>query len=168
MQENESLSVIWRTIGEIRPYPGNPRTITASAIAKVAASIKEFGWRQPIVIDEAGEIIVGHTRFLAAKRLKLKRVPVHVAKDLSLEAAKAYRLADNRTHDEASWDLPALEIELQGLGTFDLSLTGFDPPELPHLPDFAPSAEPTSPRLDKLTDVTCPACAHVFQMGARR
>lgn len=132
MRDSESLAVEWRPIGEIRPYPGNPRVISGAAIEKVAASIKAYGWRQPIVVDGGGEIVVGHTRYLAAKKLKLKRVPVHIAAGLSAEEIRAYRLADNRTHEEAAWDRPALEIELKTLDVagYDLPLTGFEPVEL--------------------------------------
>ena len=77
-------------IDDIRPYEGNPR-VNDPAVDAVAASLREFGFRQPIVVDQAGVIIVGHTRWKAAKKLGLAKVPVHVAKDLSPEQAKAYR-----------------------------------------------------------------------------
>jgi hypothetical protein len=127
MRNRESLAVTWRPIEKIRPYPGNPRKITPVAIEKVAASIKEFGWRQPIVVDGKDVIIAGHTRHAAAKLLKLKTVPVHVAAGLSEDQVRAYRLADNRTSEEAEWDFPALAIELKGLdlARFDLALTAF-------------------------------------------
>lgn len=85
------------------PYARNPR-ITAHAVDKVAASIKEFGFRQPIVVDSEMVIIAGHTRYQAAQKLGLKKVPVHVAEGLSAEQVKAYRIADNRTGEEAQWD----------------------------------------------------------------
>lgn len=127
MQEKNTLSVEWRAIGSIRPYPGNPRRITQAAIEGVARSITKYGWRQPIVVDEAGEIIVGHTRYAAAQLMKLKKVPVHVAAGMSPEEVRAYRLADNRTGEESEWDLPALAIEFKGLqdAGFDLTLTAF-------------------------------------------
>jgi len=170
MQNTESLSVEWRAIGEIRPYPGNPRKFTAVAVAKLAAVLKEYGWRQPIVVDEAGEIIIGHRRWLAARKLRWKRVPVHVAAGLTGDQVRALRLADNRVHEDAEWDRAALEIELKALdfAGFDLQLTAFDRVELPSEPVFVPASEPTSPPLDRLTDVMCPACQHVFQMGSRR
>src|SRR6266478_2766092 len=89
-----SLDIQWRPIDEIRPYPGNPRKVPPSAVDKVAASIAEFGWRQCIVVDGEGIIIVGHVRWLAAKQRGMERVPVHVAEGLSPEKARAYRLAD--------------------------------------------------------------------------
>lgn len=174
MHQSESLSVEWRAIDTVRPYPGNPRIISETAIRKVAASIREFGWRQPIVVDEDGEILVGHARRLAALHLQAEKVPVHVAHGLSEAQKRAYRLADNRTHEEAVWDPVVLNLELASIGSlgFDLSLTGFDPVQLPTepapMPDFQPSTEPTSPPLDKLTEHTCPSCGHVFQAGARR
>ena len=81
----------------------------------MAASLKEFGFRQPIVIDEAGVIIVGHTRWKAAKKLGLAKVPVHVAKDLTPEQAKDYRIADNQTNTLADWDYELLPIKLKGV-----------------------------------------------------
>lgn len=115
----------------INPYPGNPRRNEA-AVAKVAASIREFGFRQPIVVDEAMTVVVGHTRLLAAKSLGLETVPVHIARGLSPAKVRAYRLADNRTNEEADWDLEKLRAELTGLQLdgFDLALTGFDDDEL--------------------------------------
>jgi ParB-like chromosome segregation protein Spo0J len=170
MRESESLDVVWRPIGKVHPYPGNPRQISEAAIEKVANSLKEFGWRQPIVVDEKGEVVVGHTRLLAARKLRRKRVPVHVARGLTPEQIRAYRLADNRTHDEARWDPKALELELKGLGAadFDLKLTAFDPIEFPREPTFEPAGAPTSKPLDHLTEITCPKCGHVFETGARR
>src|ERR1700682_2104242 len=86
------------------PYARNPRKIPQSAIDKVAASIQAFGWRQPIVVDAAGVFVVGHSRFLAARKLGLSEVPIHVAADLSEAQCRAYRIADNRAGEEARWD----------------------------------------------------------------
>ena len=113
------------------PYSRNPRRNEA-AISKVAGSIKEFGWRQPIVVDTEGVIIAGHTRLLAAQHLRLQEVPVHVASDLSPQQIKAYRLADNRVAQEAEWDNDLLKLELSELEEegFSLDLTGFSEDEL--------------------------------------
>ena len=101
----------------------------------MAASIKEFGFRQPIVVDSEYVLIVGHTRLLAAKSLGLNQVPVHVAEDLTDAQIKAYRIADNRTNEEATWDDELLRIELGDLECkgFNLELTGFDADELDRL-----------------------------------
>jgi ParB-like chromosome segregation protein Spo0J len=114
-------------------YARNARKIPQSAIDKVAASLKEFGWRQPIVVDEEGVIVVGHTRLQAAQKLGLAEVPVHVAVGLTATQIKAYRLADNRVHEEAEWDKELLALEIEDLKSdenFDLTLTGFDLGEL--------------------------------------
>ncbi|MBI5135791.1 MAG: ParB N-terminal domain-containing protein [Nitrospirae bacterium] len=123
-----------RPIAEVRPYPGNPRKNKA-AVDKVAASIREFGWRQPIVVDSEMTIVVGHTRYEAAKVLGLDEVPVHVAEGLTPNQVRAYRLADNRLHEGAEWDEGLLRIELSGLDAehFDLGLTGFADEELSRL-----------------------------------
>lgn len=98
-------------IGRAIPYARNPRR-NEMAIAKVAASIKEYGFRQPIVVDEEMVIIAGHTRLQAAQQLGLKKIPVHIATGLTPVQVKAYRLADNRTHEDSQWDEELLAIEL--------------------------------------------------------
>jgi DNA modification methylase len=118
-----------------KPYGKNPRKLTDKAIGKVAASIKQFGFQQPIVCDAKDEIIVGHTRLQGAQKLGLKQVPVVVADNLTPAQVKAYRIADNRVAQETSWldDVLADELlELKGLD-FDLGETGFDLPELDRL-----------------------------------
>jgi len=126
------LQVHWWPIDRPIPYIRNSRKIPARAIDKVAASIKEFGWRQAIVVDKDGVIICGHARLLAAKKIRLKQVPVHVAENLTPAQVRAYRLMDNRSHDETDWDLDLLGPELEELRAldFDLELTGFDPHEI--------------------------------------
>jgi len=122
----KAFNVELRKIDDIRPYDRNPRQ-NDQAVDAVATSLKEFGFRQPIVIDAEGVIIVGHTRWKAAKQLGLEKVPVHVAKDLSAEQIKAYRLADNQTATLAEWNMDLLPIELKDLQAmdFDLELLGF-------------------------------------------
>ncbi len=130
------MKVEFRQIKDIKPYPGNPRQNDA-AVDAVAASIREFGFRQPIVVDIDGIIICGHTRYKAAQKLGLQEVPVHVATDLTPEQIKAYRIADNKTADLAVWDYELLPIELselQGMG-IDLELLGFSQEELAKLFD---------------------------------
>lgn len=112
-------------IADIRPYDRNPRN-NDGAVDAVAASIKEFGWQQPIVVDRDGVIIAGHTRYKAAQKLKCKEVPVVVAENLTDEQVKAYRLADNKTGELAEWDTALLDEELAELADFDMSQFGFD------------------------------------------
>jgi DNA modification methylase len=118
-------------VDRVQPYDKNPR-INDDAVDAVAASIREFGFRQPIVVDAEGVIVVGHTRWKAAKKLGLTEVPVHVATDLTAEQIKAYRIADNRLAELAEWNYDLLPLELSQLGEagFDLDLLGFDQDEL--------------------------------------
>jgi DNA modification methylase len=128
------MHVELRPLESIRPYEKNPR-LNDAAVDAVVASIREYGWRQPLVVDEEGVIIVGHTRYKAAQKLGLDTVPVHVAVGLSPAQAKAYRLADNQTARLSEWDydlLPGELAELQQLD-FDLDLTGFSADELTRL-----------------------------------
>jgi DNA modification methylase len=120
-----------RKIDDIHPYDRNPR-LNDKAVEAVADSLREFGFRQPIVVDAEGVIIVGHTRWKAAKKLGLAKVPVHVATDLTPEQVKAYRIADNKTGEIAEWDLEILPIELNELreGGFDMDVLAFDEEEL--------------------------------------
>lgn len=118
-------------IDSIKPYEKNPR-VNDAAVDAVAASLKEFGFRQPLVVDEADVIIVGHTRWKAAKKLGLAKVPVHVANDLTPAQVKAYRIADNATNEIAGWNYELLPIELSALQemNFDIGTLGFDEEEL--------------------------------------
>jgi DNA modification methylase len=118
-------------IGSIIPYARNPRR-NESAVAKVAASLREFGWRQPIVVDAEMVVVAGHTRLEAARSLGMDEVPIHIATGLTPEQIKAYRLADNRVGQEAEWDEDLLRLELSELDAVDfaLDLTGFDADEL--------------------------------------
>ena len=118
-------------IEEVIPYVRNPRQ-NKDAIAKVSASLKEFGWQQPIVVDKDMVVIAGHTRLEAARTLGMDKVPVQIAEDLTDAQVKAYRIADNRVSQEAEWDLDLLKLELADLDNldYDLLLTGFDDDEL--------------------------------------
>jgi uncharacterized cupredoxin-like copper-binding protein len=108
----------------LKPYMDNPRKISQEAINKLAQSITMFGFKQPIVVDEDYEIIVGHTRRLAALQLGLKQVPCLVANDLDKERVKAYRLADNKTGELSTWDFEKLEQELKNID-LDINMGDF-------------------------------------------
>ena len=153
MKNGEKLEVMQKNVGDITPYYNNPRH-NDDAVDAVAASIREFGFQQPIVTDKDGIIIVGHTRLKAAKKLGLETVPVVVA-DLTEEQANAYRLADNKTGELATWDLAALEAELANID-MDMEQFGFefiDPEEIiesldddkyttiTNLPQYEPTGE---------------------------
>ena len=128
------MDVVDLPLERLIPYARNPRK-NAAAIATVAASLKEFGWRQPIVVDEEMVILAGHTRLEAARQLGLTEAPVHIARGLTPAQARAYRLMDNRASENAEWDEALLGLELDDLQLegFDLALTGFDDDELERL-----------------------------------
>ena len=111
------MEIVYKGIGEIRPYENNPRK-NDGAVDAVAASIKEFGWKVPVVIDKGGVIVAGHTRYKAAQKLGIDRIPCIVADDLTDEQVRAYRLVDNKVCELATWDLDALGEEL---GQLDFS-----------------------------------------------
>jgi len=136
---NYSVSI--DPIDTVTPFGNNPRQITPDAISKVAASIDLYGFRSPIIVDDDRVILAGHTRLLAAQKLGLTEVPVHIASGLSKSKKRAYRLADNRSAEESRWDFPMLTEELGELMDegFDLADTLFDPSELSKL---FPDAEP--------------------------
>ncbi len=113
------MQILQKSIEDITPYEKNPRK-NDSAVDAVAASIREFGWQQPIVVDVDGVIIAGHTRYKAAKKLHLKEVPVVVADNLTDEQVRAYRLADNKSGELAEWNFPLLEEELASLSGIDM------------------------------------------------
>ena len=130
------MKVEIRGIDSIRPYDNNPRQ-NEQAVDAVARSLEEYGFRQPIVVDSDGVIIAGHTRYKAALKLGLAKVPVHVATDLSPEQVRAYRPADNRTGELATWDYDILPIELSALqdAGYDMDILAFDDKELAQLLD---------------------------------
>lgn len=156
-------------IDTVIPYARNPRN-NQGAIAKVAGSIKEFGWQQPIVVDSEMVVIAGHTRLAAAQSLGMDKVPIVVAENLTPAQVKAYRLADNRVSQEAEWDHDLLTLELQDLvgEEYDLDLTGFSDDELAALIrdeiNFDPGTEDEQGKLDEIDPklVICPHCKEEF------
>ena len=119
-------------INTIKPYENNPRKLKDSAIEKVAMSLKEYGFRQPIVVDKDRIIVVGHTRYRASKKLGFKEVPITIADNLTPEQINAYRIADNRTAEESEWDSELLKMEIKELEAkdFKLDLLGFNEDQL--------------------------------------
>ncbi|MEZ6100265.1 MAG: DNA methyltransferase [Pirellulaceae bacterium] len=128
------MKIELRSLSDIKPYPNNPRQ-NDDAVEAVAKSLREYGFRQPIVVDAEGVIICGHTRWKAAQMLGLEKAPVHVATDLTPAQIKAYRIADNKSGEIATWNYDLLPIELGELQTsgYDLGLLGFDQEELAKL-----------------------------------
>jgi len=148
-------------------YPKNARKWTGAAITKVATSIREFGFRQPVVVDSEGVIVIGHLRRAAAKSIGLTTCPVHVARDLSPAKIRALRLADNRTAQEATWDLDLLAVEfgeLKGFD-FDISITGFDTREIDK---FTVSVNPAEDAVPPVPEVPVTQPGDVWLIGAHR
>ena len=140
MSKSKEYQIELRDISSIRPYEKNPRH-NDDAVDAVAASLKEFGFRQPIVVDGDGIIVCGHTRYKAAVKLGLAKVPVHIARDLTPEQIRGYRIADNQTSTLSDWDYDILPIELSELqdAGFDMGLLAFDEDELDKLLKVEPT-----------------------------
>jgi DNA modification methylase len=131
----DDLQIAWRPLGELIPYARNPRTHTDAQVAQIAASIREFGWTNPVLVDGANGIIAGHGRVLAARKLGLEQVPVIELAHMSEAQRRAYVLADNQLALNAGWDEALLRLELADLSElgFDLGLIGFGAGELERL-----------------------------------
>jgi DNA modification methylase len=131
----DDLAIAWRPLGELIPYARNPRTHSDAQVAQIAASIREFGWTNPVLVDGANGIIAGHGRVLAARKLGLERVPVIELAHMSEAQKRAYVLADNQLALNAGWDATLLRLELADLSDlgFDLGLIGFGAGELERL-----------------------------------
>jgi len=151
------------------PYSNNPKEHPDEQIQKIASSIKNYGWDQPIVVDADNEVIKGHGRMQAADLLGLDEVPVIRRGDLSDAQARASRIADNKT-SESPWDdeLLALEVEQLEGDPVDLDTLGFDSGELDdvlgeeEIPEFDPVDESEQPNLDETDPTECPECGHEF------
>lgn len=113
------MQIIEKYTNELIPYSNNPRN-NDEAVDAVAKSIKEFGFKVPIIIDKNNVIVAGHTRLKAAGKLKMEKVPCILADDLTEEQIKAFRLADNKVGELATWDMERLEAELDELDDMDL------------------------------------------------
>lgn len=119
------MNIIDININDLKEYENNPRN-NNEAVDPVANSIKEFGFKVPIIIDKDNVIVAGHTRYKAAKKLKLKTVPCIIADDLNEEQIRAFRLADNKVSEIATWDYNALNFELENILELDMTMFDFD------------------------------------------
>lgn len=148
------------SISLLHEYDNNPRN-NDGAVDAVAESIREFGFKVPIVIDEYNVIIAGHTRLKAAKKLGLTTVPCVVADDLTPEQVRAYRLADNKVGEVATWDYEKLEQEHAKMYTIDLAKFGFDVDSHGDGSEFFEDAEPKE---KKAKTAICPHCGAVNEL----
>jgi ParB family chromosome partitioning protein len=165
----KNMEVIEKEVTGLIPYASNSRTHDDAQVAQIAASIKEFGFNNPVLIDETGGIIAGHGRVLAARKLSLDKVPTIELAHLTPNQRKAYVIADNKLALNAGWDNLTLAMEMKGLDDngFDLSLIGFDADELTDImygPEFMPGTEDDQGKLDELEPkwCVCPSCGEML------
>lgn len=165
------LEIEYVATDDLIPYINNSRTHSESQIKQIAASIREFGFTNPILIDEQGTIIAGHGRVMAAQVLELDQVPTITLGDLSDAQRKAYVIADNKLALNAEWDFDALKLEIDNLENigFDLSFLGFEQDELKAIlqeVSFDPASEEDQGKLDELDPkyIGCPHCGKEFDM----
>lgn len=162
----EKMKIEFWDIDKVIPYENNPRE-NDDAVEPLANSIREFGWKQPIVVDMDGVILAGHTRLKAAKSLGMDKVPVLVASDLTPAQAAAYRLADNKTNELAVWDFSSLAVELDGLSVdfdmtdFGFTLSDFDVPKIGDITNTSQEIDVESFNDDKFQH-ECPRCGFRF------
>ena len=154
------MNIIEKKVKDLKPYEKNPRK-NDDAVQYVANSIKEFGFRVPIVIDSDNTIVCGHTRWKASKLLNMETVPCVIADDLTEEQIKAFRVADNKTSEKSGWDFALLDTELAEIETIDMTLLGFDE---------AKNSEPIDlddeePKTDRATKIVhCPKCGFAYEV----
>ena len=153
------MEIIEKKVSELIPYDRNPRD-NDDAVAMVKASIQEFGFKVPIVIDINNVIVTGHTRLRAAQELGLEKVPCIVASDLTEEQIKAFRLVDNKTAEFASWDFEMLDSELMDIQGLDMTEFGFDDFEDVDINDMFVENNEVPEREPK--QIQCPHCGEYF------
>ena len=168
---NNKMNIVYKKVEELIPYVNNPRDNT-DAIDKVASSIKNFWFKVPLVIDSQNEVITGHTRLLASKKLGVEEVPVIIADDLSEAQVKAFRIADNKVSEYAQWNEDLLKVEIDALKELDFDLldTGFEAFEIDALElKFQEFEDLEDAESDLLNDyeepekkkLCCPNCNHI-------
>lgn len=155
------MEIIQKMIDDLIPYDNNPRK-NDEAVEKVAESIREFGFKVPVIIDKDNIIIAGHTRVRAAKELGLDTIPVIIADDLTEEQVRAFRLADNKVSEFSAWDFSKLEEELLNISDIDMTEFGFEEIDKVNLDDFFSDEERTGEKKKKR--VTCPHCGEEFEI----
>lgn len=166
MIHSAAMQIETRPIADLLPYPNNAKMHSDEQITKIAASIKEFGFNNPVLIDQDGGIIAGHGRIEAARKLNMQDAPTITLAHLSEAQKKAYILADNRLAEVGSeWDLDLVSIELEQIAELDLdiNMTGFDFSFIDH-PEFDPATEEEQGSLGELQPkyIECPHCKTVF------
>lgn len=174
-----SMDITERRLDDLVPYWRNPRKITDEAVNAVAESIKRYGYRQPIVVDEEGTIVIGHTRYMALRRLGHETAQVHTARGLTAAQIKQLRAVDNRTAEYNDWDFDKLAEELEALTGSDslddlfASLEGAPQPSMrefdeePEPPAFDDSEPGSARAAGELAELICPSCFHQWEQQVR-
>ena len=163
--------ITYVNIEEVFPYADNPRNNTAEAIDKVAFSIREYGFRNPIIVNKENTILCGHTRYYAAKKLNLNEVPIIKVTDLTPKQERGFRIADNKVSEYSGWDMDVLTKELEQLQEmdFDLSLTGFEMDELDSLLETEEETEVTEDEYEvELPEEPKAKLGDIYQLGRHR
>lgn len=169
--KTKEKEIVYRNIGDLIPYVNNSRKHSDGQVLQIAASIKEFGFTNPILIDEEGGIIAGHGRIMGSAKLGIDSVPCIVLDGLTEAQKKAYVIADNQLALNADWDFGLLQLEIENLKEmdFDLDLLGFDDDFLGDMfedVNFEPATEDEQGQLDELDPIMCicPNCGTEFDM----
>jgi len=158
------MNIVYKKLTELKPYEKNPRK-NDDAVKYVQESIKEFGFKVPIVIDNNGVIIAGHTRYKAAGNLNLREVPCIVADDLTEEQVLAYRLVDNKVAEFSSWDLDILPDELEELLNFDFDMEPFGFAHIEETEvDLGDFFEPAEQKEKEPKTIICPHCGEKIEV----
>lgn len=154
------MQIVYKKLEELHPYKNNPRR-NDQAVDAVANSIQEFGFKVPAVIDKSGEIIAGHTRYKAAKKLGMQTIPCIIADDLTEEQIRAFRIADNRVAEIAGWDFDLLDEELEKISYIDMEQFGFlhEPDQ-----DIDKFFEDSEPKEKEKKLVRCPHCGEPIEI----
>lgn len=155
------MEIVLKKIDELKPYENNPR-FNDEAVEYVANSIKEFGFKVPIIIDKNNTIVAGHTRYKASLELNLKEVPCIVADDLSEEQVKAFRLADNKVSEKSQWNYELLDEELNNILDIDMSQFDFHEIDDFNIDNFF--EENDKVKEEKKEMIKCPCCNEIFEM----
>ena len=151
------VDIVNKLLIELVPYENNPRN-NKDAVEYVAESIKQFGFKVPLVIDKDNVIVCGHTRYLAAERLGMKELPCVIADDLTEEQINAYRLADNKVHEYSEWDFEMLQSELDGITEIDMGKFLFVPE------DKKEQKEAKEKKSHNDKTIVCPKCGNEFNV----
>ncbi|MBE0152962.1 chromosome partitioning protein ParB [Serratia fonticola] len=166
VKKQEKLAIVYKSLNSMMVYAKNARTHSTEQVEKLIGSIKKYGWTNPILLDESGQVIAGHGRLLAAEKIGFDPVPTITLLGLTDAEKKAYRLADNKLPLDAGWDNDLLTMELGDLLAegFDLTLTGFSAEEIDNMlnVDFSPGDEGDQGKLDQLEEKLCPHCGGVL------